>query len=74
MIKPLEPSYPWQDAYFAVIFELDPAIRQQRIREAEVVMLRTCPRYSPEVVEQDEETRHSRLIFCQLLGFKIRAA
>jgi len=54
MTKPLEPSYPWQDAYFAVIFELDPAIRQQRIREAEVVMLRRA-RELTGGVEQDEE-------------------
>jgi len=40
MSKPFEPRYPWQDAYFAVIFALDEACRQERIRVAEGVMLR----------------------------------
>ena len=32
MSKPLEPRYPWQDAYFAVIFELDAGRQQERMR------------------------------------------
>jgi len=73
MSKPLEPSYPWQDAYFAVIFELDPAIRQQRIREAEGVMLRRA-RELTGGAEQDEERAILASFSAKLLGFKIRAA
>ena len=71
--KPLEPSYPWQDAYFAVIFELDPAMRQQRIREAEGVMLRRA-RELTGGAEQDEERAILASFSARLLGFKIRAA
>jgi len=71
--SPTDPRYPWQDAYFAVIFELDPAIRQQRIREAEGVMLRRA-RELTGGVEQDEERVILASFSAKLLGFKIRAA
>ena len=73
MSSPTEPRYPWHDAYFAVIFELDPVIRLQRIREAEGVMLRRA-RELTGGAEQDEERAALASFSAKLLGFKIRAA
>ena len=73
MSNPSEPRYPWQDAYFAVIFELDAALRQQRIRVAEGVMLRRA-RELTGGAEQDTERAILKTFLARLANFKKRAA
>ena len=74
MSSPTEPSYPWQDAYFAVIFELDEARRQQRIRVAEGVMLRRARELTESGAEQDAERANLMAFLDKLANFKKRAA
>ena len=74
MSSPTDPRYPWQDAYFAVIFELDPAIRQQRIRVAEGVMLRRARELTGSGGEQDAERANLMAFLNKLANFKKRAA
>ena len=73
MSKPLEPRYPWQDAYFAVIFELDEACRQQRINVAEGVMRRRA-RELTGGAEEDAERAILAAYLVKLATFKKRAA
>ena len=74
MSSPTEPRYPWHDAYFAVIFELDEARRQQRIRVAEGVMLRRARELTGGGAEQDAERANLMAFLNKLANFKKRAA
>jgi len=73
MSKPIEPQYPWQGAYFAVIFELDAAVRQERVRVAEGVMLRRA-RELTGGAEQDTERAILEAFLARLANFKKPAA
>ena len=73
MSKPLEPRYPWQDAYFAVIFELDAGRQKERMRVAEGVMQRRA-RELTGGAEHDAERANLAAFSAKLANFKKRAA